>query len=333
MSKPFIERKAGDFITAQDWNEIQIKIRDFLNKHSHNGDDDQGGKLDGAAVTETTDLSVKSLAVAHILSAKGKALSINCNTGIGFEAPPKAMLAVNGGLHVGGAADPGDKNLLVDGNAEIKGKLSVNANVGIGTSNPKAKLAIMGGLHVGGDSDPGNKNLLVDGNTEIAGKLTVNGNTIQGSTGRNYFKDAEKNDGGGLRVGAAWGMYGIYAQIGQGVVGGKDGVNLQHNLLVVKSKGNVGIGTTDPKAKLDVNGYIFEKLEVIKTGNNDKWAHSNHPIMKFFKNKLSGRPVGTMVRAIQDHKKWRGHYWQGWVDCDGKIRVIHNYHNTPHVAK
>ena len=52
--------------------------------------------------------------------------------------------------------------------------------------------------------------------------------------------------------------------------------------------------------------------------------------MQYFKEKLSGKPKGTMIRAIQDNPRWKGHYWQGWVGADSTIRVVHNNHNTPH---
>jgi len=42
----------------------------------------------------------------------------NGNVGIGTTTPG-AKLAINGGLHVGGDSDPGDKNLLVDGNIQL----------------------------------------------------------------------------------------------------------------------------------------------------------------------------------------------------------------------
>jgi hypothetical protein len=45
------------------------------------------------------------------------------DVGIGFDTP-LAKLAVNGGLHVGAASDPGDNNLLVDGTATITGTLT-----------------------------------------------------------------------------------------------------------------------------------------------------------------------------------------------------------------
>jgi hypothetical protein len=72
----------------------------------------------------------------------------------------------------------------------------------------------------------------------------------------------------------------------------------------------------------------MQQLEVIRCNNRGDWTAQDHPIMQYFKVKLTGKPVGTYVKAIQDHPAWRGHYWQGWVDVDGHIRVIHNNINS-----
>ena len=90
--------------------------------------------------------------------------------------------------------------------------------------------------------------------TITAGAWNANGMTINGTAGRNYFKDSELSSGTGLRVGAAWGMYGIYAENGAGVVGGASGVNLQNGSMIVDTSGNVGIGTASPQSPLHVNG-------------------------------------------------------------------------------
>ncbi len=108
------------------------------------------------------------------------------------------------------------------------------------------------------------------GDVSIAKTLSVGGKVaapeldlgdgvvLNGKAGRNVFKDIEKSDGDGLRVGAAWGMYGIWANTGQVVVGGTDGVNLQNGKVEVNTDGNVGIGTEPTANKLSVggNGYF-----------------------------------------------------------------------------
>ncbi|MDJ0713962.1 MAG: hypothetical protein QNJ54_07055 [Prochloraceae cyanobacterium] len=61
------------------------------------------------------------------------------NVGIGTPSPG-AKLSINGGLHVGGDSDPGDNNLLVDGNIDIKGVMSGTAN-----DYQKAQFTMSGG--------------------------------------------------------------------------------------------------------------------------------------------------------------------------------------------
>ncbi len=87
-------------------------------------------------------------------------------------------------------------------------------------------------------------------------------------------------------------------------------------------------GDTFIKGNLEVTGTFMEKLDLVDCNNRDDWTAQNHPIVLYFKAKLSDKPIGTMMRVIQNNPRWRGHYWQGWVDADRRIRVIHNYHNT-----
>ncbi|WP_287264993.1 hypothetical protein, partial [Moorena sp. SIO3A2] len=54
------------------------------------------------------------------------------NVGIGT-TNPGAKLSINGGLHVGGDSDPGDKNLLVDGTTTTN-QLSVSRSLSFGAS-------------------------------------------------------------------------------------------------------------------------------------------------------------------------------------------------------
>ncbi len=100
-------------------------------------------------------------------------------------------------------------------------------NVGIGTDNPGAKLTVSGGSYFEG--------------------------------GRNYFMDEEK--AGRVRVGAAWNIPGFYSEDNQDIVLGvspenKAYIGCSGQFMTVSGNGNVGIGTKDPKGKLDVNGTL-----------------------------------------------------------------------------
>src|ERR1700722_14421280 len=72
--------------------------------------------------------------------------------GIGTKSPA-AKLSIHGGLHVGGDADPGDKNLLVDGKASIEGGLHVGAPLdsgGIHLADSRHSLTVGGSLLIKG---------------------------------------------------------------------------------------------------------------------------------------------------------------------------------------
>jgi hypothetical protein len=72
------------------------------------------------------------------------------------------------------------------------------------------------------------------------GSLNVNSVVIQGVNGRNHFWDSESGtSGSGLRVGMAWGMFGIYAETGACVMGGPSGVNFQNGLAIIDTSGNL----------------------------------------------------------------------------------------------
>ncbi|WP_066426621.1 tail fiber domain-containing protein [Anabaena sp. 4-3] len=192
-------------------------------------------------------------------------------------------------------------NLKISGNLEVEGDVTardvehVSGNVSFGDAD-NDEVKITGVLRSGHSSGT----LQVDDALHTTGWLTVDGNiSIVGRGGRNHFKDVEKSDGAGLRVGAAWNMYGIYAETGRGVLGGASGVSLQNNALTVETNGNVGIGTTsihNPQRwnkVLDILGTTHARLNVRSSGgvvtsvfSNDNWSgargvigtDSNHPL-------------------------------------------------------
>ena len=83
------------------------------------------------------------------------------------------------------------------------------------------------------------KNITASGTAAVTGNLTTDGmltvkNGSRFSGGRHYFQDSENV--GKLRVGAAWGIPGIYSESGNVVVGSAGGINLA-------SRGSVVINT------------------------------------------------------------------------------------------
>ncbi|GIU68243.1 MAG: hypothetical protein KatS3mg001_093 [Candidatus Pacearchaeota archaeon] len=126
-------------------------------------------------------------------------------------------------------------------------------NVGIGTTNPQVKLAVNGaGANIYATDVWVENNMHVQGNEDVG-------------SGR-----------GRLRIGTAWNYVGLYAETNSGgasndlVLGASSGRvrigcdTCGQNLFV---SGNVGIGTTGPGAKLDVQGGNLRVGSPPLTGN------------------------------------------------------------------
>ena len=134
----------------------------------------------------------------------------------------------------------------------------------------------------------------VTSNSANLGKLTVTaGSTFSG--GRNYFEDQEA--AGKLRVGAAWGVPGIYAE---------DGKN-----IVVGSAGTVQLGKTGKFATVDSAGNVSVAGNFSVAGNSNRALYA-------IANVGNTQPISAKNLA-----KYCG-------DGDGcEVRLsFHNYNNT-----
>jgi len=73
--------------------------------------------------------------------------------------------------------------------------------------------------------------------------------------------------------------------------------------------------------RLDVNGELFQHVPVIPCQGNGDWHNSDHPIRRYFRAKLAGQPVGTILQAMGDLAGWNNLYWIGWVGSDGLVKI------------
>nr|QNT35461.1 hypothetical protein EKMJPAOO_00011 [uncultured Methanosarcinales archaeon] len=151
-----------------------------------------------------------------------------------------------------------------------------NGNVGIGTSKPNDKLEVAGGaLRFGSGSYKA-------GGVETGRIFVDTGGTVSG-----FSNDAwifEKSDGNTENPDSP---------IAFVTVGGDDVVRPR---LVIQGKGNVGIGTTKPEAKLDVAGTLrTSDLEVVK----QNWAYIDV--------RSSGEGTDAVLRLYDGNDFWSFH--------------------------
>ena len=208
--------------------------------------------------------------------------------------------------------------------------------IGIGTNKPNATLDVAGTLNVSDSTTiarsltAGTLNVTKNASladTTIGGSLTTQGKALisnvflgdvghgQDWAGFSHGKSASATGYGFLHH-----TSGQYALINKKSGGGFIGLRIDNvDKMVVANNGNVGIGTTDPKATLDVAGAISatslngEKrplvFEVGQKGDTQKWYFVNQDIgplcgdadgctMKFFLRENSTDRVRTISEQI-----------------------------------
>ena len=208
--------------------------------------------------------------------------------------------------------------------------------IGIGTNKPNATLDVAGTLNVSDSTTiarsltAGTLNVTKNASladTTIGGSLTTQGKALisnvflgdvghgQDWAGFSHGKSASATGYGFLHH-----TSGQYALINKKSGGGFIGLRIDNvDKMVVANNGNVGIGTTDPKATLDVAGAISatslngEKrplvFEVGQKGDTQKWYFVNQDIgplcgdadgctMKFFLRENSTDGVRTISEQI-----------------------------------
>lgn len=196
----------------------------------------------------------------------GQNVGINTTT-------PSTKLEVNGGtignsiarFTTGGAGGGTRGVTITSDNSQVKLQVSDNAgsvgswaflnlnpdggNVGIGTTNPAAKLDVSGSIQAGSGSTFG-----AGSNGASIYMSSASGLGLSGNLG-GYSRNLIKTDGSSvIEIGETGtsiiNAINISAGDNTGVIALKTGGN--NTRLYVNSSGNVGIGTTSPQSKLDI---------------------------------------------------------------------------------
>ena len=213
-------------------------------------------------------------------------------------------LSVTGNLSANG-------NLSTAGDLSVTGSISANGNIGIGTANPSEQLEVSGNIKATGFIQPS------AGNDDTSGIV--------------FPKDP--GSGGGDR---AWIRY--YARQGEDCTLeiGIDNDSGDH-IALMPNAGNVGIGTTNPGAKLEVSGTLkLEHGTVINEfstdenfGDNSDNAVPTEKAVKAYLQKELERiqqsasmvPSGTIVPygGLVNDSAQQTLKDKGWLVCNGQI--------------
>jgi hypothetical protein len=212
----------------------------------------------------------------------------------------------NSGSYYGTIFTPGAAkwSLGYSGNRETLGTSVLTwtdgGNVGIGTTSPTEKFTLQGNMLINGSSFPkiqlSNRLMLQvpmsnDNNwtrSFIGQNITWNGTTSKWSVDDQTYSDFSMmrfENGGTIS---------FYNRVGIGSFPEVSNTELEaYRRMTIDYYGNVGIGTTNPQAKLAVNGDIFsKKVKVTQTGWPDYVFHNTYRL----------RSLIELEQFIQQHK-------------------------------
>jgi hypothetical protein len=191
-----------------------------------------------------------------------------------------------------------DNTFRVEQNGSTKIIVNSSGNVGIGTTSP-------GGGNVGiGTTSPSQK-------LEVNGNAIIGGGTLDNpqSWGKILQVQNTGSNGAGISVKDSNNEWNLATY--NGVFNISDGIEER---IIINSSGNVGIGTTSPGAKLDVNGATYLRnvaLDSISgySGNNIQFTNAGNTT---FNNSNVGIGTTSPTQKLQ---------------VDGRIRVPYNASN------
>jgi hypothetical protein len=262
----------------------------------------------------------------------GSPPGIQKNTGWTVEGDKLYTTDLNSNVGIG-TADPQFK-LDVNGDARIEGKLHVGSsgiqhliitsdgNVGIGNVTPIEKLEVDGNIRISGkvmaSAYASNSPLIFEApvGTERARIDDITGYMGIGTRNPHHRLDVMGN----VHASGSF-LAGSRTTYGDGFIGISPGTNLDVDsgtLFIDNANDRVGIGTTSPSTKLDVNGVI-----TALGGNSNEWntayGWGDHSSAGYLTSEIDPE-VGTNV--LNYVPKWDGSKLvQGTIYDDGNIGI------------
>jgi hypothetical protein len=259
---PYVKRGAGDIIRADDWNEMQIQGREALAAHNHAAGQGAPVPREGIqdrAINETkvdpaSRLTLQSLSV----NAELRALSIEAGTSL-----KAASLEIGGtsrtqNLDVRGELKVNARVLLADIDSilnslksqvnrtgdNLSGSFSITGNLGLRLDKPPTAVLQLGSVSVMDIGPPG------------APWTNLGWNAYFDSNG-NWQRVATNRPGVNLHLSAESGA----GQECRLLRMEADGSNVRNiatfgSTISFLAESNLGLGTTAPRARLDVRGAI-----------------------------------------------------------------------------
>jgi hypothetical protein len=193
------------------------------------------------------------------------------------------------------------------GNTEVMYFDYATGKIGIGTTSPSSKLHIISGS---GEGDPS-----FDGGNTLITQLNVNSTNwnratlISGTTGSSVLEFGDKDDSnaGFIR----------YDNSTNKLSFATNSLSTTSSNMIIDSAGNVGIGTTAPSQKLEVNGNVAAQKYLDLTG----------PTNFFLDLANSDYNSSSLALDRRGSIKWNATYGASWTTIDnGAASKIENYY-------
>ncbi|PIR86066.1 hypothetical protein COU14_01055 [Candidatus Kaiserbacteria bacterium CG10_big_fil_rev_8_21_14_0_10_44_10] len=233
--------------TTSPANKLQVSAaNDFLLRLDNTSSGGNGAVLgvgDSGANTNQLTISTTGGTVNHAFGLGAVNTYLNAsggNVGIG-ETVPGSKLSVSGGGSFGSGYDT---------TAAPTNGLIIEGNVGIGTTSPLGKLHVYSGASTVTAANSLADDVVIE-NSNYAGLSFLTPDTT--GVGSIYF--GHNNDADAGRI--------VYNNSNDSF----DFFNAGSQSLKITNTGNVGIGTTSPTAKLDVNGGFNLTGDIFNTSN------------------------------------------------------------------